>query len=69
MDCSVTVKIYNNKEEVYHSKKSAEEMKQSGYVQQPLRTDEEPLDALKENNIFYLAAAVEVRFVLVLLTS
>lgn len=60
MDCSITVQICSNNEEIFNARKTADEMKQSGYVQPQLRTDEEPLEPLTENNLFYLAAAVEV---------
>ena len=60
MDCSISVRICSDNEEIFNAKKTAEEMKQSGYVQPQLRTDEEPLEPLTENNLFYLAAAVEV---------
>lgn len=60
MNCSVTVQICNNGEEIFHAHKTADDLRNAGYKQQQLQTDEEPLEPLKENDIFYLAAAVEV---------
>lgn len=60
MSCSVSVRICDNGKEVYNETRTAQEMRDSGYKQPQLKTDEEPLDALKENDLFYLAAAVEV---------
>lgn len=60
MDCSISVKICDDGKEIYSACKTAQEMKDAGYQQPELRTDEEPLESLKENEVFYLAAAVEV---------
>ena len=60
MNCSISVKICDNGKEVYSACKTAQEMKDAGYQQPQLQTDEVPLEPLKENEVFYLAAAVEV---------
>ena len=60
MNCFISVKICDNGKEVYSACKTAQEMKDAGYQQPQLQTDEVPLEPLKENEVFYLATAVEV---------
>ena len=60
MSCSISIRMCNNGEEIYQEKITAQDMRNSGYQQQQLQTDEEPLDKLTENDLFYLSGAVEV---------
>ena len=62
MSCSISIRMCSNGEQIYQESITSQEMRNSGYQQQQLQTDEEPLDKLTENDLFYLSAAVEVCF-------
>ena len=60
MDLSVCVTIRDDDETVFEKEISAQQMRDSNYQQEQLNTDNEPLPKLKEGELFYLAAAVNV---------
>lgn len=60
MQSEITVTISHQNEVVFSSTKTAQSMKEEGYQQPDLQTDNEPLSKLKEGELLYLSAAIEV---------
>ena len=60
MQSEITVTISHQNEVVFSSTKTAQSMKEEGYQQPDLQTDNEPLPKLKEGELLYLGAAIEV---------
>ena len=60
MNLSVNVKMWGDDGTEFEKEISAQQMRDSNYQQEQLHTDIEPLPKLKEGELFYLAAAVNV---------
>ena len=60
MQSAISVTISHQNEVLYSNVKTAQSMKDEGYQQPSLQTDVEPLPKLKEGELLYLSAAIEV---------
>lgn len=60
MQSAISVTISHQNEVIYSNAKTAQSMKDEGYQQPSLQTDIEPLPKLKEGELLYLGAAIEV---------
>ena len=60
MQSEITVIISHQDEVVFSSTKTAQSMKEEGYQQPDLQTDNEPLPKLKEGELLLLSASIEV---------
>lgn len=56
----MSVTIRDDDKTVFERVISAQQMRDSNYQQEQLNTDNEPLPKLKEGELFYLAAAINV---------
>lgn len=60
MQSAISVTITHQNEALFSSTIMAQSMKDEGYEQPSLQTDTEPLPKLKEGELLYLSAAIEV---------
>lgn len=60
MQSAISVTISHQNEVIYSNAKTAQSMRDEGYQQPSLQTDIEPLPKLKEGELLYLSAAIEV---------